>query len=77
MNMHHEPTSREMTHDEIMRAELSVLRAAHRDLDREIAALSEQKLTSTLTLQRLKKQKLALKDQIARLEDEVTPDIIA
>ncbi|SIS70997.1 YdcH family protein [Paracoccus saliphilus] len=77
MNMHHEPTSHEMSHDEIIRAELAVLRVTHRELDQEITTLSEQKLTSTLTLQRLKKQKLALKDQIARLEDEVTPDIIA
>lgn len=77
MNMRHEPTSHEMSHDEVIRAELSVLRVAHRELDQEISALSEQKLASTLSLQRLKKQKLALKDQIARLEDEVTPDIIA
>ncbi|RNF32809.1 DUF465 domain-containing protein [Paracoccus methylarcula] len=75
--MHREPASHEMSHDEIIRAELAVLRAAHRELDREIAELSEQKLASTLTVQRLKKKKLALKDQIARLEDEVTPDIIA
>ena len=77
MNMHHEPSSHEMSHDEILHAELSVLRAAHRELDQEIASLTDQKLTSTLTLQRLKKKKLQLKDQIARLEDEVTPDIIA
>lgn len=77
MNMHHEPASHEMSHDEILRAELSVLRVAHRELDQEISALSGEKLASTLALQRLKKKKLLLKDQIARLEDEVTPDIIA
>ena len=42
-----------------------------------IAALATQSLTHSLTLQRLKKQKLALKDRIARIEDELTPDIIA
>ena len=42
-----------------------------------IAALAVQSLTHSLTLQRLKKQKLSLKDRIARLEDELTPDIIA
>lgn len=72
MNMHHE-----MSHDEIARARLSALRCEHRDLDDAIAALSASALTSSLALQRLKKQKLVLKDQIARLEDEITPDIIA
>lgn len=72
MNMHHE-----MSHDEIARARLAALRCEHRDLDEAIAALSASALTSSLALQRLKKQKLMLKDQIARLEDEITPDIIA
>lgn len=72
MNVHHE-----MSHEEIVRAKLAALRCEHRDLDAAIAALSAQQLTSSLTLQRLKKQKLALKDRIARLEDELTPDIIA
>lgn len=77
MSMIHEPLGPEMSHEDILRAELSVLRAAHRDLDREIASLSDNRLGSALTLQRMKKQKLLLKDQIARLEDEVIPDIIA
>ena len=72
MNMHHE-----MSHDEIVRCKLTALRMEHRDLDEAIAALSSQQLTSSIGLQRLKKQKLSLKDQIARLEDELTPDIIA
>lgn len=72
MNAHHE-----MSHDEIARTRLAVLRREHRDLDDAIAALASQSLTHSLTLQRLKKQKLALKDRIARIEDELTPDIIA
>jgi hypothetical protein len=72
MNTHHE-----MSHEEIVRARLEVLKREHRDLDEAIAALAEQNLTSSLTLQRLKKQKLGLKDRIARLADELTPDIIA
>ncbi|MDP5306099.1 YdcH family protein [Paracoccus spongiarum] len=72
MNVHHE-----MSHEEIVRAKLAALRCEHRDLDEAIAALAAQQLTSSLALQRLKKQKLALKDKIARLEDELTPDIIA
>ena len=72
MNAHHE-----MSHEEIARTRLEVLRCEHRDLDEAIAALAVQSLTHSLTLQRLKKQKLSLKDRIARLEDELTPDIIA
>ena len=72
MTMHHE-----MSHEEIIRAKLAALRREHRDLDEEIAALSASALTSSLALQRLKKRKLVLKDRIARLEDEITPDIIA
>ncbi|CAM3041260.1 hypothetical protein SAMN04488021_10160 [Paracoccus aminovorans] len=67
----------EMSQEEIARARLEVLRREHRDLDEAIAALTSQSLTHSLTLQRLKKQKLALKDRIAKLEDELTPDIIA
>lgn len=67
----------EMSHEEIARAKLAVLRREHRDMDDAISALSGQSLTSSLTLQRLKKQKLVLKDRIARIEDELTPDIIA
>tara|TARA_B100000676_G_scaffold305998_1_gene361326 strand:+ start:197 stop:505 length:309 start_codon:yes stop_codon:yes gene_type:complete len=58
---------------------LADLRTAHRDLDDAIKALvsagSRDQLQ--LQLQRLKKQKLALKDDIARLENALVPDIIA
>ena len=67
----------EMSHEEIARARLEVLRREHRELDDKIRALAEQPGTSSLSLQRLKREKLALKDRIARLEDELTPDIIA
>ncbi len=42
-----------------------------------IHALEESGRADVLTLRRLKKQKLALKDRIARIEDDLTPDIIA
>ncbi len=67
----------EMSPTEIAHAQLEVLKREHRDLDEAITALAQQTITASLTLQRLKKQKLALKDRIARLEDELTPDIIA
>ena len=66
-----------MKHEEVLRIELEVFRREHRDLDDAIAALSEKGTADPLTLQRLKKQKLHLKDKIAQIEDRLTPDIIA
>ncbi len=67
----------ELNHEEVLRVKLEVLRREHRDLDEAIAAMAERSTTDQLALVRLKKRKLALKDQIARIEDELTPDIIA
>jgi hypothetical protein len=67
----------EMSHEDVLRMKLEVLRRKHRDLDDAIQALQESLNPDQLTLRRLKKQKLALKDEIARIEDELTPDIIA
>ncbi|MCF6216039.1 MAG: DUF465 domain-containing protein [Emcibacter sp.] len=49
----------------------------HRDLDVAIQALIESGKTNVLQVQRLKKQKLNLRDRITRLENELLPDIIA
>ena len=62
---------------DVLRVELEEFRREHRDLDAAIAALQEKASSDALTLRRLKKQKLALKDKIAQLEDRITPDIIA
>lgn len=67
----------EMTHEEVLRVKLEVLRREHRDLDDAIHALQETRRSDPLTLRRLKKQKLGLKDRIAVIADELTPDIIA
>jgi hypothetical protein len=67
----------EMNSEEVMRVRLAVLRREHRDLDDAIHALEESGRGDQLTLRRLKKQKLALKDEIARIEDALIPDIIA
>lgn len=56
---------------------LSELRAAHRALDARIAQLTKEGFGDQLELQRLKKQKLALRDRIALLERLRLPDIIA
>jgi hypothetical protein len=56
---------------------LAQLREQHRDLDIAISNLEEATAADQLRLRRLKKQKLALKDEIQGLEDQLIPDIIA
>ncbi|MES2539429.1 MAG: DUF465 domain-containing protein [Pseudomonadota bacterium] len=67
----------ELSHDEMLGIKLEVLRREHRDLDQAIHALEETGRPDQLTLRRLKKQKLFLKDQIVKIEDMLIPDIIA
>ncbi len=69
--------SMELNLDEMLRIKLEVLRCEHRDLDEAVHVLETAGRPDPLTLRRLKKQKLALKDRIARLEDRLIPDIIA
>lgn len=66
-----------MKGDDVLRVELEEFRRQHRDLDDAIAALAEKASADQLTLKRLKKQKLKLKDMIALIEDRLLPDIIA
>ena len=63
--------------DETIRAELEGLKAEHRRLDEEIAALSAEGTFDQLELARLKRRKLLLKDRIQLIIDRNTPDIIA
>ena len=67
----------EMSHEDVLRMRLQVLRQDHGDLDLAIRALEQSVVADVLVIRRLKKQKLHLKDRIARIEDELTPDIIA
>lgn len=60
-----------------LRKKLEHLRVDHRDLDAAIAALTEIGSTDQLQIARLKRRKLALRDQISMIEDELIPDIIA
>jgi hypothetical protein len=62
---------------EEVRRRLEDLKVEHRDLDEVIARLSQDAPFDQLALKRLKKRKLALKDQIAMLESSLVPDIIA
>jgi len=62
---------------EVIQAKLEALRIEHRDLDDVIDRLVEKPPFDQLQLQRLKKRKLGLKDQIMKLESRLIPDIIA
>jgi hypothetical protein len=62
---------------EALKAKLAALKLEHRDLDEVIARLAEEAPFDQLRLQRLKKRRLLLKDQISKLESELLPDIIA
>lgn len=63
--------------EEVLRIKLELLQREHRDLDDAIAALDHSGRADPLTVRRLKKRKLMLKDEITRISDEITPDIIA
>ena len=60
-----------------LREQLARLQQEHRDLDAAIDALHQSPAPDLLRLQRLKKRKLQLRDRIAFVEDQLTPDIIA
>ena len=60
-----------------IRARIEYLRMEHRDLDAAINALRLVPMPDMIQLQRFKKRKLRLKDQIAIIEDTLLPDIIA
>ncbi len=63
--------------EKVLKAELAQMREEHRDLDAAIRAMNVSFTTNQLRLTRLKKRKLQLRDQIARIEDSFLPDIIA
>ena len=60
-----------------LREQLARLQQEHRDLDAAIAALAMSPGSDVIQVQRLKKRKLVLRDKIRRIEDQITPDIIA
>ena len=63
--------------DEALMLRLSALMQEHADLDAAIQALETQPHHDRLSVARLKKKKLQLKDQMQRVKDQMTPDIIA
>lgn len=60
-----------------IRLELERLRQEHQDLDAAVLALQAQASPNQLQIVRIKKRKLVLRDQIAKLENRLTPDLIA
>lgn len=65
-----------MEEDEV-RARIEIARRDHRDLDSAIEALRQMPMVDMIQLQRFKKRKLRLRDELALLEDMLIPDIIA
>jgi len=62
---------------ETLKRKLEDLKTEHRDLDDVIARIVEAVPFDQLQVQRLKKRKLILKDEIAQVESQLLPDIIA
>jgi hypothetical protein len=63
--------------EQALRTALTALTEEHRDLDAAIMAMADRGSADQLQLTRLKKRKLQLRDQIARIEDQLLPNIIA
>ena len=63
--------------DEALQHKLAELRQQHHDLDASVNALSHMPVPDQLLIARLKRRKLALRDQISQIEDQLTPDILA
>ena len=61
----------------LLRAKLQELKIEHQDLNDSIHALEQLPLPDQIQMARLKRKKLSLKDQIIKIESELTPDIIA
>jgi hypothetical protein len=62
---------------EALKKKLEALEVEHRDLDEVIERIASNPTVNQLQLQRLKKRKLKLKDEIAQIKSELLPDIIA
>ena len=67
----------EAQEEQLLRQQLGELRNKHRELDEKLAQIELSAAHDQITLTRLKKQKLQIKDLIIQLEDRLFPDIIA
>ena len=66
-----------MSDQELLKIQLDELKREHRSLDEQIQQAQPEVGSEPLTLKRLKKRKLLLRDRISRIEDQLYPDIIA
>ena len=71
------PISMQGQNERELREQLARLISDHRQLDAEIAALEATGHADQLQIRRMKRRKLMLKEQVAALEDQLFPDIIA
>ncbi|OJX10933.1 MAG: hypothetical protein BGO77_05325 [Caedibacter sp. 37-49] len=62
---------------DIVKMQLEKVTEEHRELDHLIDKMMEERIVNQIAVQRLKKRKLLLKDQILRLKSQLLPDIIA
>ncbi|QCO56399.1 DUF465 domain-containing protein [Pseudorhodobacter turbinis] len=69
--------STQLEHNEMLQIRLAVLQREHRDLDLVIQEEEAGVNPDQLLLRRHKRQKLTLKEQIVKIEDDLIPDIIA
>lgn len=74
MNDHDDIISEE---DKALKAQLNLLKQEHADLNASIEALGQMPIPDQLLIARLKRKKLALRDEIVKIEDTILPDIIA
>jgi hypothetical protein len=61
----------------MLQQRIVALRVEHRDLDEAIARFESDASRDELQVRRLKRRKLLLKDQIAQLERQIDPDVLA
>ncbi len=74
---HEQENAAEVVDRAVLRVRLAMLRTEHADLDAAVGALQSEPVPDMLRLARMKKRKLQLRDQIAQMDDRLTPDIIA
>ncbi len=66
-----------MDEQQALRKKLELLKDEHRDLGTMIDGLLRENIVNQLAVQRLKKKKLLIRDQISKINNQLLPDIIA
>ena len=66
-----------MDEQEALKLKLEILKEEHRELDKMIETMMRETVVNQLAVQRLKKRKLLIRDQISQIHNRLLPDIIA